>query len=329
MSWWLRRKKQDIALTLTITPQQIVLLALNHHMEVVHAVSATVPDNIIINHEIQDVISLSQIIRSTYAKARIKEKKVIMAIDTALTIYQYVNLDPSYNETLQYGQIFLNVQQTIPYALNEIALDYQILHHKALWVCARKLHIQKLQQLARLAGLTPTVIDVEAFAIIRASTNHLASINTRNYQTLGIIDINMHRCLFIAIQHEHVLMAHEEEVSQPCFSEQTLSKDTPSPTYLEALHNYIHKLMAIIQRSIQFFENKIEDASLSMLALSAPLNLLDDLKQQIEKTTDLTCHAINPFSNIKLNSNVSTDLSKLNTSLVLALGLAERGLTHA
>ncbi len=113
-------------------------------------------------------------IREAVEKAKIKTKQVAAAVSGHSVIVKKVSL-PAMTRAELDEQIRWEAEQYIPFDVNEVNLDFQILDEEGtegqmdvLLVAAKKDLIDDYVQVITEAGLTPAVIDVAAFAVENA-----------------------------------------------------------------------------------------------------------------------------------------------------------------
>jgi type IV pilus assembly protein PilM len=118
--------------------------------------------------------AIVEAIREAIQSGRVKSKDVAAAVAGHSVIVKKVNLPAMSREELE-DQIQWEAEQYIPFDVNEVNLDFQILNTSegegqmdVLLVAAKKDLIDDYCQVIREAGLNPVAIDVAAFAVENA-----------------------------------------------------------------------------------------------------------------------------------------------------------------
>ncbi len=123
---------------------------------------------------IHDREDLPNVIKRVLADAGIRSKRVASAVSGRTVIVRYLNL-PTMDEEELKGALKFEADKYIPFEIDEVAIDGQRLEEienaagdtemKSLLVAVKKDLIQEHISLIQDLGLTPVVIDVDAFAL--------------------------------------------------------------------------------------------------------------------------------------------------------------------
>lgn len=130
---------------------------------------------VIVDGTVMDAGRVVAAIKELIQETGVKLKQVAMSISGHAVIVKKIAL-PSMPEDELESQVRLAAEQYIPFDVNEVNLDYHVLNPNeqaedgqsqmaVLLVAAKKEKVNELSDLARGAGLTPVVVDVDAFAI--------------------------------------------------------------------------------------------------------------------------------------------------------------------
>jgi type IV pilus assembly protein PilM len=137
------------------------------------ATSPLVPDAIV-EGEIMDPALVSATVRSLIESSGLKKKDVVAAVGGHDVIIKRIQMDRmGQNDAREV--IRWEAEQHVPFDMENVQLDFQILDPSAsgvqmqvLLVAAKRELIENRLALLTDAGLTPTVIDVDAFALHNA-----------------------------------------------------------------------------------------------------------------------------------------------------------------
>lgn len=130
---------------------------------------------VIVDGTVMDEGRVVAAIQELLKEQGIKQKNVAISISGHAVIVKKISLPPMPEEELE-GQVKLAAEQYIPFDINEVNLDFHVLHPgeagdegdgqmSVLLVAAKKDKVNELCELVKAAGLTPEVMDVDAFAI--------------------------------------------------------------------------------------------------------------------------------------------------------------------
>jgi len=131
------------------------------------------PSNAVTEKVISDIDAVGESIRQVIKKSGSKAKNCCLAVAGSAVITKVITMPANLSEEDLEGQIQLEADQYIPYALEEVNLDFDILGPTeenpetidVLLAASRSENVDMRVAAAESAGLTPIVIDVEAYAI--------------------------------------------------------------------------------------------------------------------------------------------------------------------
>ncbi|MBN2872916.1 MAG: type IV pilus assembly protein PilM, partial [Halothiobacillaceae bacterium] len=130
------------------------------------------PINAVVEKNIADVEGVAATIKRALKKAGTRNKQCALAVASSAVISKNITLPASIKEADMEGQIQIEADQYIPYALEEVNLDFEILGPTegnpdtldVLLVASRSENVEVRVGAADLSGIVPKVIDVESYA---------------------------------------------------------------------------------------------------------------------------------------------------------------------
>jgi len=136
-----------------------------------------IPGDTIVDGAIIDAGAVADAVRRVLDGSRIKTREVVASLSGNSVIVKKINL-PVMTEAELSESIYWEAEQYIPFDIQDVNLDYQILTPAAaadsrggmevLLVAAKKEKINDYTEVIRQAGRTPIVVDVDAFAVQNA-----------------------------------------------------------------------------------------------------------------------------------------------------------------
>ncbi len=110
------------------------------------------------------------------SKSRTSLKQVAVAVSGSAVITKVIQMDGGLNEFEMEDQIALEADQYIPYPLDEVAIDFEVLGPSetnpdrvdVLLAACRKENVDIREDALEIASLTAKIVDVEAYALERA-----------------------------------------------------------------------------------------------------------------------------------------------------------------
>src|SRR5690606_13213310 len=126
-----------------------------------------------------------------------KTSEVACAVAGSSVITKIIEMPADLNDQNLEAQITLEADQYIPYPLEEVALDFQVLGASetspgqvdVLLAACRQENVESRQQAIEEAGLHTRIVDVEVFALERAFKLSAEQMEALEDQVVAIADI--------------------------------------------------------------------------------------------------------------------------------------------
>jgi type IV pilus assembly protein PilM len=247
------------------------------------------------------------------------------------------------------NQVESEANQIIPFSLDEVNLDFQVLGPAAnspndmqiLLAAARKEKVEDRVAAVEASGLKSLVMDVEAFATqlaYEAMANQLPGRGAG--QTVAIIDIGA-SAMHINILHDNdsvYLRDHgfggnqlNHEISRRYGmtteeAEMAKRKGTLPENYeVEVLQPYSETLAMEIGRALQLFTTSTQFHKVDQILLAGGGAMIPGLDDIVANRTGISTMVANPFSNMAVGPKIRPqELANDAPSLFVACGLALR-----
>ncbi|HEU5466954.1 MAG TPA: type IV pilus assembly protein PilM [Gemmatimonadales bacterium] len=160
--------------------------------ELVKVATTEVATDAIVEGEVMDPGIVAEAIRGLFSTAGVKQKAVVTAVGGRDVIVKKIQMDRM-KEADAREVIRWEAEQHVPFDMANVELDFQILDPNAeglqmnvLLVAAKRELVESRVSLLTEAGLQPSVIDVDAFAIHNAfELNHPDAMNG----VVGLVNI--------------------------------------------------------------------------------------------------------------------------------------------
>ncbi|AOA59444.1 pilus assembly protein PilM [Acinetobacter larvae] len=270
-----------------------------------------------------------------------------IAIPSRMAIEKIIEMDAELDDDSREMQIRLQADQHIPFPLEEVSLDFEVLgpsSHAAdqvnvLLVAARTEHIQTRVKALELAGLSVTIADVERYAIERASEvfSDLLPIGTR---LVAILDIGHTLTTLSVLEQRKIIYTREhvfggQQLTQQIqdyyglsFEEAGRAKKTkllPDDYETQVLTPFLENVVQHVIKSLQFFYSSTAYHALDHVLLAGGNANIDGLAARLQRKIGCPVSIANPFLHMGLSPQI--DQKKLKNdapSLLTACGLALR-----
>lgn len=317
-----------------------------------HYAIENLPKDVVVdgNFEVEKLEVLADVIRSGWERLRAKTKSVAIALPTSMAIYKKILLPYAQDYEIE-SMVETEASQSLPFPLDEVNLDYQVLGRGAgeneievLMCAARKEKVEERVEAVEWAGLQAAVVDVEIFSSISALGFVQQQLpNQGQNQTFAIFDVGaskMH-CSIVRdgmplyfrehaiggqqltreIQRQYNMSAEEAEKNKR-------SMNLPEAYESELLQPFVNTLAQEAQRILQFFYTTVSAAlyqKIDYILLTGGCSILPGLNDAVSARTQIDTMIANPFSSMAHPSN--SRLKELLTDspmLFNACGLALR-----
>ncbi|MGH1462264.1 MAG: type IV pilus assembly protein PilM [Neptuniibacter sp.] len=305
--------------------------------------------NAVIDGNIQDVTEVGAAIEKAVKVAGGKISSAVTAVPSSAVITKYIEMSNAFTEFELEDQIKVEADQFIPYPLEEVSLDFEVIGpvqgvpnlNRVLLVACRKTDIEQREESISAAGLASEIVDVDTYAVERALPL-LIDQSDQNESLIGVVDIgaatltlNVFKGSSIIYTREQAFggndltnLIHQQFGTSVEEVEQSLRiGDLSADVYEAAVLPFRNNVAQQVSRSLQFFYSSGAHGELGKLYLSGGTSCIEGLSEQLEEELGVSTFVANPFSHMSINSRVNRGrLDRDAPSLVKAAGLAIRGL---
>jgi type IV pilus assembly protein PilM len=305
-----------------------------------------IPANAIVEGAIKDPERVAQTIGALLKEQRIKESNAAISIGGYSVIVKKINVQTMTEEQLQ-ETIHLEAEQYIPFDISDVNLDFQILGENennpnlisVLLIAAKKDTINDYVNVAQMAGLTPCIIDVDAFA--------LQNIFEINYglvdENIALIDIGAGKTSLNILKRDQSLFMRDvslgcSQINQRISSLANCSMDEAedikrnatsdlisSDDLKEIVSSVVSGWCTEIRRALDFFYSTYPDDQVQQIILSGGGAHIKEFRSMLAGETSSKVDIIFPFSKLAKDSRFDEQyLNHIAPQAAISLGLALR-----
>jgi type IV pilus assembly protein PilM len=278
-----------------------------------------------------------------------REKRAAMALPAAAVISKKVIMQAGLREEDMEMQVEAEANQYIPFTLDEVNIDFQVLGPspsspedvEVLIAASRKDKIEDRVVVAEEAGLKVAIMDVETYATEAAyalACNQLP--NGGREQTVMIIDIGA-VMMHINVLHDNQSVYFREQsfggdhLTQEIQRRFGLSAEDaeiakrkgglPDSYSVEVLQPFIQSLALEVARALQFFTSSTQYNRVDHIMLAGGCAAIPGVDLAVAERTQVNAVIANPFVNMTIPSRIKQQaLAADAPSLMIACGLALR-----
>jgi len=345
-------KKQPPVLGLDISSTAVKLLELSHsggRYRVESYAVEPLPLNSVVEKNISDIEAVGEAIRRAVKRSGSKTKNAAVAVAGSAVITKVISMPASLSDEEMESQIELEADQYIPYPLEEVNIDFEIIGSSGrdddrvdvLLAASRSENVDVRVAACEIGGLKSSVIDVEAYVMENAFELLADQIPDGGAdKTVAIVDIGATMTTLSVLHDKKIIYTREqvfggkqltEEIQRRyglSYEEAGMAKrqgGLPDNYVPEVLEPFKEAMAQQVSRSLQFFFSSSQYNSVDHILLaggSASIAGVDDL---IESKLGTNTSIANPFTNMSLSSKVKAQtLSNDAPALMISCGLALR-----
>lgn len=308
---------------------------------------ATLQPELIVDGSILDSTRVVEAIKELISNTGIKAKDVTLSVSGhSSVIIKRVSL-PQMTEAELDEQIRFEAEQYIPFDIEDVSLDFQILGPAeeqnmmdVIIVAVKKDKISEYVTVVKDAGLNPVVVDVDAFALENMFELNYEIKEGENIALVNIgasmININILKggisvftrdsslggnLLTEALQREFTISyANAEKLKQ----EETIEGVSPEDVKA-VLNSAFEDIITEISRSFDYFRDTTNYENIDQIILSGGVALTKDFAQILSERTGVPVTIAEPFKNIIVPDSFDQEyLTKISPLVSIAVGLAMR-----
>jgi type IV pilus assembly protein PilM len=245
------------------------------------------------------------------------------------------------------AQLAVEADQYIPYPLEEVAIDFEVLAPAAnntvtvLLVACHQQTIDARVDALEIAGLTVGIMDVEVLAMGRALALLEKQLPGENLRSVAMVDIGASMTTLSVFSDGESVYTREQFFGDKqltdeimnryglSFEEAGLAKKQqglPEDYEQEVLQPFREALVQQVSRSLQFFLSSSEHASLDCIVLCGDVASISGLGELAQERLLTPVIIANPFADMTVGPRVDAQaLVRDAPAMMLACGLAMRG----
>lgn len=308
------------------------------------------PANAVVENNIADVEAVGNAIKSVMKRCGSKAKRAAVAVSGSAVITKVIAMPASLSERELEDQIELEADQYIPYPLEEVNLDFEVLGRSernpdmvdVLLAASRRENVDARVSALEIAGLTAAVVDVEAYAMENACRLLAEQFpDGGRDQTIAVADVGAANTTLHVLHDNRLIYTREqnfggrqltEEIQRRyglSFEEAGMAKrqgGLPDNYIPEVLDPFKEAMAQQINRSLQFFFSSTSYNSVDQIVMAGGSSSIAGVDETLEERIGVPTIIANPFSNMPVSSRVKAQsLTNEAPALMIACGLALRG----
>ncbi len=304
----------------------------------------------IVEKNIKNKDAVIKALSKAMAKTKISSRLACVSIPSAVAITKTIQLENGISEREVVNEIELEADRYIPYQLEEVNLDFEIIGSSkignnlmdVLLVATKKENVKTRVSILESIGIRPKIIDVESLSLERVFNKLIAKDlpNGGRDQLIALFDIGA-TSTSLNIFYDLRLIYTKD---QPFGGQQLLDEiqkrygltlqeavlarkynDLPDDYMVDVLDPYRKKIAQQIIRTSQLFLSSSEHNKIDYVCLSGGTSNLPGLDDIVQELLHVKAIVVNPFTNLLVADHVSAEiLAEESLGLLNCCGLALR-----
>jgi type IV pilus assembly protein PilM len=307
------------------------------------------PKDSVVEGNINNLDAVSDTLKRCHKRLGSSIKSLALALPNAAVISKKILVPAGQTEEDLELQVETEANQYIPFALDEVNLDFQVLGPapnnaddvEVLIAASRKEKIIDRVAVAEAAGLKATVMDVESFAAQTAFELIESQFpDNGKDQNIAIVDIGANIMAVNVLRNGQSIYMREQPFGGNQLTQEIQNKFGLSPEEAEAakragglpdnyesdvLQPFLDMMGLEVARALQFFFTSTQHSQINHIVLSGGCGAIPGADEAVGKRVQVNTIVANPFVNMALSSRIrAKTLTQDAPSLMVACGLAMR-----
>jgi len=351
------KKKPLIGIDISSTSIKLIELSqqpggASPHFRVEHSAIEPLPAGAVVEKKIADVELVGKAVRKAVVGSGTRTKGAAVALAGSAVITKVISMSEALGDTEIENQIQLDADQYIPYPLEEVNIDFQVLGPTkgspamvdVLLVASLQENVDDRVSVLEQADLTPVVVDVEAYAMENACTLVLGAeseVQPEPTQTVAVADIGASTMTLHVLHQGRIVYTREQNFGGQQLMDEVqrrygLSNDVAARKILDGevaegyqndvLGPFKEALAQQIGRALQFFYSGTSFNRVSRILLAGRPASIPEIDLLVAERLRLPTRVANPFHQMSLSRAIKAqDLKREAPGMMIAVGLALRG----
>lgn len=350
-------RKNKALLGIDISTTSIKLIELSHSTGSTAALYRVetyaiepLPSNAVVEKKIADADAVGQAIARAVAKSGSKTKRAAVAVSGSAVITKVISMSGALNDAEMENQIQLEADQYIPYPLEEVNIDFDVLGPSqaspdmvdVLLAASRRENVDDRVSALELAGLSAAVVDVEAYAMENACSLLIdADAEERAEETVAVADIGASTTTLHVLHEGQIVYTREQNFGGQQLVDEVqrryglprdqaiariLDGDVADSYDSDVLGPFKEALAQQIGRALQFFYSGTTFNRVDRVILAGGAASIRKIDEIVEERLGLEAIVANPFNHMSLSPRVKAqELMREAPGMMVSVGLALRG----
>ena len=303
----------------------------------------------VVDGNINNLEAVGEAVKRAYQRLGTRTKHVAMAVPSGAVISKKIIVSAALREEELEIQVESEANQYIPFALEEVNLDFQVLglsptnpdEQEVLIAATRKEKVEDRVAVAHLGGLKPLVMDVESFAQQTALSLVVQGLpGGGKDQNVAVVDVGANVMNVTVLRNDQSVYTREQafggnQLTQDIVTRYGMTPEEaenakrsgglPDDFEAEVMKPFMENLSMEVQRALQFFFTSTQYHAVDHILLAGGSAVIPGLDEVVNTRTQVPTSVANPFSLMQASPRIQLKRLMVDApSLIVACGLAMR-----
>jgi type IV pilus assembly protein PilM len=309
----------------------------------------SLPRDAVVDGNISNLEAVAEAVKRGHKKLATRTRHVAMAVPSGAVITKKIIVPAALREAELEVQVETEANQYIPFALEEVNLDFQTIgpsasnpeEQEVLIAATRKEKVEDRVAVAESAGLKAIVMDVESYAQMAALALVVRQLpHGGKDQNIAVVDIGANVTNINVLRNEQSVYTREQafggnQLTQEIMSRYGMSPEEaenakrsgglPDDFQAEVQRPFMENVSMEVQRALQFFFTSTSYHQVDHILLAGGSAVIPGLDEVVHARTQVPTVVANPFAAMQTAPRVQIKrLMQDAPSLIVACGLAMR-----
>jgi len=313
-----------------------------------HYAVEPLPPNAVVEKNIVEVEAVGEAIKRAFARSGARTKFASASVAGSAVITKIIPMQADLSEDDLEGQIMAEAQQYIPYPLEEVSLDFEILGPvkdnpelmNVLLAASRTENVDVRVAALDVGGMTAKVVDVEAFAMENAYKLLADQLSVPKDATVAVVDIGATMTTLSVLKNQRTIYTREQVFGGKQLTDEVMRRyglsyeeagmakrqgGLPESYEIEVLEPFKEAMVQQISRLLQFFFAGTEFSKVDQVVLAGGCASIAGVAEMVEEQIGVPTIVANPLAGMSLSNRVQAQtLAQDAPALMIACGLALR-----
>ncbi|HYF59162.1 MAG TPA: pilus assembly protein PilM [Burkholderiaceae bacterium] len=303
----------------------------------------------IVDGNIERPESVAEALVRAIRRTGTKTKLAALALPSSAVISKRITLPAGLLEEDYEVQVESEANQYIPFSIDEVNLDFQILGPapqsaedvEVLLAASRKERVEDRVAIAEMAGLRPVIVDVQPYAA-RAAIDHVTGFlpNHGEGMILAIFDLGQTTTNLTVVLNGQTIFERDQSFGGSQLTQDIVrlygltveeaeikkkSGDLPENYATELLAPFVEQGATEVARSLQFFYTSTPYTRVDRILLAGGCAVTAGLAEAVAERTQVPTEIMSPFQGMEVAGSIRERQLRLDApALMVGCGLAMR-----